>query len=301
MNTKPSPLASMTGYASVTGSHDGLRWVLEARSVNGRGLDVKLRLPSGLDALDGIIKAAFREHLVRGNVAVTVQIDQDANTDGLTLNKPMVEQLTDLAKQAEDITGQAVNLGNVLTIRGVLEEAGSGEISDAQIAAAVPAVTADVQALAKGLHDARLREGAAMLAVLEEHADSLDKLTAEADELAKTIPEDLRARLTASIAELQQDSDVEFPEERLAQEVLVLATKADIREELDRLKAHIVNLRELLAEGRGIGRRLDFLAQEFNREANTLCSKSSSTALTRIGMALKTVIDQLREQVQNIE
>lgn len=296
-----SSVASMTGYASITGAHDGIRWTLEARSVNGRGLDIKMRLPTGWDALDPIIKDQFRERLLRGNVSVSVQIESEQTGDGLSLNHAFLTQLTQLAKQAEAITGQPVNLADVFAMRGVLEETSGAEAVEAHQNAALPLIAADIERLADALQAARAREGASMLAVLQEHATMLETLTGEAAAMAANIPVLLRERLQTTIAALRQDSEMEFPEERLAQEIMVLATKADIREEIDRLKAHIENLRDLLDEGRGIGRRLDFLAQEFNREANTLCSKSSSTELTRVGMALKTVIDQLREQVQNIE
>ncbi|MEO0392800.1 MAG: YicC/YloC family endoribonuclease [Pseudomonadota bacterium] len=294
-------LASMTGYASLSGAHGDTRWTFEARSVNGRGLDIKLRLPSGWDALDPIIKKIFRDHLVRGNLSISAQIEVEHEATGLSLNAPLVQQLTELAHQATSITGQPVTLDNILSIRGVLEDKTSHDISDEFVAAVQPAITADITTLAQALVAAREQEGAAMAVVLHGHADSLARLTQEADALAASIPTALRDKLTTTIAELQRDSEVEFPEERLAQEVLVLASKADIREEIDRLRAHVDSLKDLLAEGRGVGRRLDFLAQEFNREANTLCSKSTSTDLTRVGMALKTVIDQLREQVQNIE
>jgi uncharacterized protein (TIGR00255 family) len=296
-----APLASMTGYAGVQGAAAGLRWTIEARSVNGRGLDLKSRIPGGWEVLDGVIKQAARDRLVRGNVGITVQIELEQAAGNLRLNEALLQQLTAIAQQAEAITGRSINLDNALSIRGVLETPESAELTPELVEAATPVLSADIEKLLDGLVAARRNEGAALLAILEGHAATMRSLIEQAAAEAADIPAQLRKRLETAIAELTAGQETPIPEERLAQEILILATKADVREELDRLRAHLDTLHELLGEGSGVGRRLDFLAQEFNREANTLCSKSSSTTLTRIGMEMKTVIDQLREQVQNVE
>ena len=299
--TATAPVSSMTGYANIAGGAEGVRWTFEARSVNGRGLDIKLRLPSGWDVLDGIIKDQCRKHLVRGNVSISVQIESDQADTAMSLNESLVRQLTEIADKAAAITGQTVSLDNILTIRGVLEEAEPTRQLETTIEAVQASITTDIEALISALQTARRAEGSALHDILKGHRQTLGDLIVQAEGQARTIPDELRSRLTQSIEELTRETDISIAEERLAQEVVMLATKADVREEIDRLKAHMESLDELLGEGRGIGRRLDFLAQEFNREANTLCSKSSTTGMTKTGLALKTVIDQLREQVQNVE
>ncbi|MEM6903779.1 MAG: YicC/YloC family endoribonuclease [Pseudomonadota bacterium] len=299
--TKSPTIASMTGYASAAGGSGGLRWQLEARSVNGRGLDLKIRTPSGWEAADAAIKHVMREKLVRGNVSITLQIDQEEAGSAYRLNEKLVANLTDMAERVTHLTGHAVSFDNILSLRGVIEEANQSEDIATQIEGALEPLTADISVLADKLVVARQEEGSALAKVVSGQADAIAHLVAQAESVAGDVPAALRDRLLATIADLTADTDVPVPEERITQEVTMLAAKADVREELDRLAAHIQALRGLLAEGRGIGRRLDFLAQEFNREANTLCSKSSSIALTKIGLELKTVIDQLREQIQNIE
>ncbi|MBV6632226.1 MAG: YicC family protein [Alphaproteobacteria bacterium] len=291
----------MTGYASVSGGAEGLRWMMEVRSVNGRGLDLKVRTPSGWEAADALIKQTLRDKLVRGNVSVTLQVEREQQGSSYRLNEALVGDLNHMAEQIVRLTGHAVSLNNILSIRGVIEEADSSKDLSGEVAAALEVLKPDVVALAEKLVTARREEGNALASILAGQADSIETLVSKAEATAGDVPKALRERLLATIGELTAETDMPVPEERIAQEVTILAAKADIREELDRLAAHLDALRNLMAEGRGIGRRLDFLAQEFNREANTLCSKSSSIELTKIGLELKTVIDQLREQIQNIE
>lgn len=298
----PSTLASMTGYASRHGATEGVRWMLEARSVNGRGLDIKTRIPSSWDALDAVAKQAARTHLVRGNVSISVQIETERPAGALVLNEVAVRDLADFARRTEAIIGQPVSLEHILTMRGVLET-GDGGADDQQalIEHALPLIDADLDRLLAALAAARQAEGRGLAAILSGHANTIDSLTTQAEQAAAEVPALIQSRLRALIAELTAEGAVPVTEERLAQEIVMAAAKADVREEIDRLRVHVDSLRDLLAMPRGIGRRLDFLAQEFNREANTLCSKSSSSTLTAIGLELKTVIDQLREQVQNVE
>lgn len=301
MGQDKAPIASMTGYASVSGGAEGLRWMMEVRSVNGRGLDLKVRTPSGWEAADALIKQTLRDKLVRGNVSVTLQVEREQQGSSYRLNEALVGDLNHMAEQIVRLTGHAVSLNNILSIRGVIEEADSSKDLSGEVAAALEVLKPDVVALAEKLVTARREEGNALASILAGQADSIETLVSKAEATAGDVPKALRERLLATIGELTAETDMPVPEERIAQEVTILAAKADIREELDRLAAHLDALRNLMAEGRGIGRRLDFLAQEFNREANTLCSKSSSIELTKIGLELKTVIDQLREQIQNIE
>ena len=294
------PLASMTGYARANGAVPGIAFSVELKSVNSRGLDIRARLTPGYDALEPEIRRRINKALSRGAVTVNLNVDREGEGGRVVINQAALDAV--LAAVA-DISSR-MNLprptpDGVLALKGVLEQhdapldADAEERLHAAIYAAVDTALGDLQA-------ARQAEGLHLRDILLGQIAEIARLR----ELAEAHPgrgrDVILARLKEQIADLLA-SGAGMSEDRLAQEALLLATKADIREELDRLKAHIAAARQLLADGGPVGRKLDFLSQEFNREANTLCSKSNAVELTAIGLDLKAVIDQLREQVQNLE
>ena len=294
-------IISMTGFARAQGEHRGNAFVWEMRSVNGRGLDVKLRLPPGLEALEFTLRDIAAKRLRRGNVSGTLTLKRDA-TASIQPDMAVLERLKALAIDlADSIPGALPPRAELLlSLPGVMRSAAALEESEEERAALGEAVQACFAQALDGLMDARAAEGEKLAGIVATNLQEIEVLHEAASIEAAKQPELHRARLTAQLAELLGIAKG-LPEDRLAQEVALLATKSDVREELDRLSAHLGAARTLLAEGVAIGRKLDFLMQEFNREANTLCSKSASTALTNIGLALKAAIEQLREQVQNIE
>jgi uncharacterized protein (TIGR00255 family) len=295
---KSAAIASMTGFARAEGSDEACTWVWEIKSVNGRGLDVRCRLPIGFDALEPGVRSAVSERLGRGSVSVNLRLNRNSASQAVNINRQLVDQLVGVAAEYGDRAGvEAARIDGLLAIRGVVEFA-EEEDSDAQRAARELALRQTLDTALAGLADARRAEGARIEAVLAAQLDDIADLTASARGQAGAQPEAILARIREQVAAL---GNGDIDPERLAQEAALLALKADVREELDRLEAHVAAARELLADGTVIGRRLDFLAQEFNREANTLCSKSSDVELTALGLELKSTIDRLREQVQNIE
>lgn len=288
----------MTGFARSEGETQGCRWAVEVKSVNGRGLDVRCRLPPGFDSLEPAIRTEIGQKLRRGSVNVTVTVARGAAGSGMRLNRPLINQIMALARELEAEGLPPQQLDALLGVRGVIE-AESDE--DATLPDTVaPAVLAGVGQALIQLAAARSAEGGRLREMLSHLLEEVASLVKGAAALAVTQPQALRERFLRQLATLLEAAPP-LPEERLAQELALLATRSDVREELDRLRAHITAARALLAEGTGVGRRLDFLCQEFNREANTLCSKSSDMELTRLGLALKATIEQFREQVQNIE
>lgn len=294
------PLTSMTGFARVEGEAGLARWHWELRSVNGKGLDVRFRLPPGLDAIEPKLRAELARHLKRGNCQASLTVDRSAAPAPLRVNKEALRVVLDaIAELRRDIEMKPPQPEGILALRGVLESADVAEESDEVRQAFENAVVASFGEAAAALARARTEEGAKLEAMLGAHVDEIERLTQAAAASPAATAEAMRARLAAQIAELLGASS--SLSERLAQEAALLATKADVREEIDRLGAHIAQAREIFAGAEPAGRRLDFLTQEFNREANTLCSKAADIGLTRIGLELKTSIDQLREQVQNVE
>ncbi|MDM7946881.1 MAG: YicC/YloC family endoribonuclease [Oceanibaculum nanhaiense] len=290
----------MTGFARAEGQHDGLGWAWELKSVNGRGLDIRTRAPQGFESLEPLARQKLGEALKRGNVNVSLVVERRAGEAGIRINRAVLDQV--LALQAElagKVDAAPPRLDSLLAVRGVVE-AGEEDADEEARAARDADVLAGLEQAVKALVTSRLEEGARLGAMLTGHLDRIEELTTQAKALGSVQPEALKARLRQQVLELLEASPA-LNEDRLAQEAALLATKADIREELDRLAAHIAAARELMQAGSQIGRRFDFLCQEFNREANTLCSKSGDTELTRIGLELKAVIDQLKEQVQNVE
>jgi uncharacterized protein (TIGR00255 family) len=291
-----SALASMTGFARADGAAAGLAWVWELRSVNGRGLDLRLRLPPGWDALEPALREAAGKALKRGNITANLTVKRESELRLLADPAALEQALTLAMELHRRIPGSPVPRAEALLgLPGVLRPAQADE--------AVPdtgAVAAGFSRALAALVAARQAEGTRLGATLTGLLDEIATLHRQAAAEAADQPAAQRARVMENLAALLREAP-SLPEERIAQEVALLAARSDVREELDRLASHIEAARALLREAAAIGRRFDFLAQEFNREANTLCSKSASVALTATGLRLKAAIEQLREQVQNIE
>jgi len=287
----------MTGFARAEGTADGFAWAWELRSVNGRGLDLRLRLAPGTDALEPALREAAGRVLKRGNVTANLTLRRE-EISRLAPDPAALEQALRLALElAARIPGApAPRAEALLALPGVLRPA-AAEPDSVPPAAAIQAGFAAALA---ALVTARNAEGARLGTILRAQLAEITALHAEASRIAADQPAAHRARLMENLRALLAESP-SLPEERIAQEVALLAARSDVREELDRLASHIEAAHALLATGENIGRRFDFLVQEFNREANTLCSKSASAALTATGLKLKATIEQLREQVQNIE
>jgi uncharacterized protein (TIGR00255 family) len=294
-------IASMTGFARLDGAWQEYRWVWEVKSVNGKGLDVRLRLPPGLESLDIPARAMIAEHLTRGNVNCTLQFDRVNANAMVTVNNAVLDSLVEAAKAAAERHGlKKPRIEELLELRGVIEVKETG-ITEEQAAERDQVLLNGLLEAVRGVVAMRRDEGARMASVLRDHVRAITDLVNLARSIPSQQPAAIRDRLHRQISDLVSGSSVTIDPDRLAQEAAWLAVKADVREELDRLTAHITAAGELLERGGPSGRKLDFLAQEFGREANTLCSKSSDSALSRIGLDLKAVIDQLREQVANIE
>jgi uncharacterized protein (TIGR00255 family) len=293
------PLASMTGFSRTEGSEAGLSWAWELRSVNGRGLDLKMRLPAGFDGLEAALRDLAGKTLRRGNVGATLTVKREER-QRLVADPAVLDDLLSLAATiAARIPGAPPPRAELLlALPGVMRpptaaEEGVGE-------AALEAVRTGFTAALAGLASARQEEGARLAGLLGAQLDAIAALRRQAETEAADQPALQRDRMMESLAALLRDQPG-LPQERIAQEVALLAIRADVREELDRLSAHIDAARDLLREGAGVGRRFDFLVQEFVRETNTLCSKSASVPLTATGLKLKAVIEQMREQIQNVE
>ncbi len=294
------PLCSMTGFARVDGAGEGYRWTWEVRSVNGKGLDIRLRLPAGFDHIEPPARERIAAGLSRGNVQAGLSAQHEAGATRVRINEDVLAEVIaalELVRSKVDAAPPA--LDGILAIRGVLETVES-DPDEAARAALAGHMIADLDRAVADLVTMRVREGAAIATVLGTRLDEMERLTRAAEASPARTPEAIRARLAEQVAALIDAAPALDPG-RLHQEAVLLATRADIREEIDRLYAHIAAARELIAGDAAVGRRLDFLAQEFNREVNTLCSKSNDRALTAIGLDMKTVVDQLREQVQNVE
>lgn len=292
----------MTGFAREAGTlPDGAAYAWELKSVNGRGLDIRLRLPGGLDALEPALREAAARRLKRGNVQVGLALRAEARPT-LTPDPVALDQAVRLAQElAQRLGAPPPRAEALLALPGVMR-AEAVESDEAPESARRAGLLAGFDRALAGLVASRLAEGGRLAAILSALLDEIEALCAAAATEAATQPAQQRDRWLESLAALLDDkARARIPEERLAQEVALLATKSDVREELDRLAAHIAAARALVAAGEGAGRKLDFLVQEFVREANTLCSKSASVALTRTGLDLKAAIERLREQAANVE
>ncbi len=297
-------VSSMTGYARAEGSDSLASWVWEAKSVNGRGLEVRCRLPPGHDVLDIAAREAAQKALKRGNVQISLTISQGSDSPAMRVNTQLLGQLLALV---DDMGPSYQNIAparwdGLLSIKGVLEaaEAENPDQSEEQRQAREAALRATLDQMLVNLSAMRRVEGGRIAQVLVSQLDEITHLTDRAGQTAALRPDALKDRLRSQLLAVL-DAVPPLSEDRIAQELALIAVKADVREELDRLRAHVAAARDLIVGGGAVGRKLDFLSQEFNREANTLCSKSSDVDLTRIGLDLKAVIDQFREQVQNIE
>ncbi|MEO0619521.1 MAG: YicC/YloC family endoribonuclease [Pseudomonadota bacterium] len=293
-------LNSMTGFARVDGTATGLTWFWELRSVNGKGLDIRTRLPAGADALEPHIRKAISGTLKRGNCSVTLAVKRDARGASITLNEPLLHELVEIGARASAIAKTPEpSIEALLAIRGVIDFSEGDDASDGYEAHR-PALMTSFADLVTQVMEARRAEGERLHTALTKQIDTIDALIDQLDQAPGRSIERIREKFLVRVERLMADHDV-IDANRIQQEVVLLATKADIEEELARLVSHVAAARKLLGSDEPVGRQLDFLSQEFNREANTVCSKSHDEEVTQIGLQLKTVIDQFREQVQNIE
>lgn len=293
-------LQSMTGFARAAADHDGTALAWEVKSVNGKGVDVRLRLPPGFERLEQPARQAVQKRFVRGNVQAVLTVSRGGLSMQPVVNEAFLEHVAALAKRLEQQFGVApATADGLLSLRGVLEmpETQESEEERALLDAAILAVLDDALS---GLENARRTEGDALGALLSGHVDRIEALALAAEADPSREPAAIRERIGEQLR-LLMDPAAALDETRLHMEAAFLAAKADIREEIDRLKTHVASGRTLIAAGGAVGRKLDFLSQEFNREANTLCSKSNAATVTAIGLELKAVVDQFREQVQNLE
>jgi uncharacterized protein (TIGR00255 family) len=276
----------MTGFTRIAGQYETTGWIWEIRSVNGKGLDLRVRLPYGYEALEAVVRDVAGKCLKRGSVSVSLTVNRAGAASSYRVNRDLLENLLVLSAELTGenrLSNELPRLDSLLTVRGVVE-ASDGEDDPKEAEERQKSMAISLREALEALVGVRQAEGTRLEAILRERLVELDGLCSEAEGAAA-----LRTEAPA------------LSEERLAQEAAVLAVKADIREELDRLKSHIEGARGLLDEGMTVGRKLDFLCQEFNREANTLCSKSGDIELTRIGLAMKAAVDQFREQALNVE
>ena len=294
------PIRSMTGFARSAGALDGLAWQWDVKSVNGKALDVRCRLPQGFEDLEAGARAMAQQALKRGNLQVALSVNGAGSTETIRLNSALLDQLVAAGEALRArIGGEALRADVMLGLRGVIDVAAPIE-DEAQTERRVAAMLESFGKALQALVVHRREEGARLHAVVAAHVDRIAELTEAARLNPGRTPEAIRTRLAEQVARLM-DAGGSFDPDRLHQEAMLLATRSDIQEEIDRLVSHVEAARLLLASDEAVGRKFDFLAQEFNREANTLCSKSTDRALTATGLELKTVIDQMREQIQNIE
>lgn len=293
-------LSSMTGFARSHGASGSYAWSWEIKSVNAKGLELRLRLPPGFDAVEIPVRTRAAEMLSRGNVYATLTVNREGVAPAVRINEPVLNAIINaVGNLSGRVDAERPRLDGLLGLRGVIDVADAEESEEEKAAAEDAVVKGFVQAL-KGLSEMRKHEGEAIGRVLSARLDEMAALASRADAAPGRQPEAVKKKLADQVAVLLEASS-RFDPDRLHQEAILLAGKADIREELDRLAAHIAQARKLMAGGGAIGRRLDFLSQELNRETNTLCAKSNDVELTNIGLELKSVVEQFREQVQNLE
>jgi uncharacterized protein (TIGR00255 family) len=293
-------VSSMTGFARADGAESGYGWTWEIRSVNARNLDLRLRLPPGTERIEPRARAVAGERFRRGTINATLALTRAEGRAPVRVNREALDQiltLVDVLRGRVDAAPPSID--GLLGLRGVLEQAEEQDSEELRARLDERIVASFADGLDR-LAAARAEEGARLATVIDGHLDEIARLAGRAQAVAVTLPAAIEKRLTEQVQALV-DQQPALPAERIAQEVALLVVKADVREEIDRLAAHVESAREMVRAGGAVGRRLDFLCQEFNRESNTLCSKSSDIELTRIGLDLKTAVDQLREQVQNLE
>ena len=293
-------LSSMTGFARSQGLSAPYTWAWEVKSVNAKSLDLRLRLPPGWDAIEVPVRARAADKLARGALQAALSIAREGVPPIVRVNEGVLEAvLKAMQSLAGRVAAEPARLDGILGVKGVIEVVDAQEREDERREAEA-AVLAGFESALAGLAQMRHHEGEALGRVLSERLSEVAALIGRADAAPGRRPQAIRQRLSEQVAALL-DNSTRLEADRLYQEAILLAAKADVREELDRLKAHVEQARKLIVGGGAIGRRLDFLAQELNREANTLCAKSNDVELTNIGLELKTVVEQFREQVQNLE
>ncbi len=300
MVDKPE-ISSMTGFARSSGANSVQTWTWEAKSVNGKGLDIRCRLPQGMDEFDLVVRGRTSEMFTRGTVSLHLLIDDASSSPKYQVNRKLLNQLVELAGELSVTTEgwEAPRLDGLFAVKGVIEPL-EEKLNDEEISARNIEIDQCLEDLLKSLRAARLEEGGRISITLLKQLEKISTLKESAESVAAAQPAAIKEKIMAQMAELL-DAVHGPTEERLAQEAALLMTKADVREELDRLNSHLAAASALLTEGGVIGRKLDFLCQELNRETNTICSKAQDIELSNIGLELKAVIEQFREQVQNIE
>ncbi len=292
-------LKSMTGFAGGDGRFGSLDWHWEIRTLNSRGLDVRMRLPHGLEGIEASVRDACKRHFARGNCQINLTVQREASGARARLNESMLADVATIVERARSLVdAPRPALDGLLAIKGVIEYEEPEDEPDAE--ARNKELMKDLDRVLEDVVAARIAEGSHLSAAIQEQIDEIEQLVKTIDESPARTPEAIGERLQEQISRLLQNGH-EFDQQRLHQEAALLATKSDLNEEIERLKAHISSARELLQQKEPVGRQLEFLSQEFNREANTICSKSNDVDVTNAGLALKAVIDRMREQVQNIE
>jgi uncharacterized protein (TIGR00255 family) len=290
----------MTGFARGQGVAGAYGWVWEIRSVNAKGMDLRLRLPPGWDAIEPALRARAAEVLARGTLHATLNVEREGVAPVVKVNEAVLQAVIGtLNSLADRIEAEPARLDGILAIKGVIEVTDAAEREDERTAAQA-AVVKGFDATLADLTKMRRHEGEALGRVLGTRLHEISALVARAEAAPGRKPEAIKARLAEQIATLLEASE-RFDADRLHQEAILMASKADVREELDRLVAHVAQATKMIRDGGAVGRRLDFLSQELNRETNTLCAKANDLELTNIGLELKSLVEQFREQVQNLE
>lgn len=293
-------LSSMTGFARSQGTSGAMTFEWELKSVNAKGFDLRFRLPPGFDDIEQAARKRAAEVLARGTVYANLTVKRTGAAPEVRINEDVLSSVLKVAHQiGQRIDAVAPSIDGLLGIKGVIEIA-EPETSEDELNAARAAIGTSFEEALKNLALMRRREGAALGDILRQRTDEIEALAARAEAAPGRRPDAIRARLAEQIAALMETSE-RFDADRLHQEALMIAARADIREELDRIASHVAQAREILKKGGAVGRKLDFLAQEFNREVNTICSKSGDIELTAVGLEMKSVVEQFREQVQNLE
>ena len=293
-------MKSMTGFGRADGASGTTRWDFEIRAVNGRGLDVRCRMPNGFDGLEAAIRQALQARMSRGSVTVGLRVDGGQRTPVIALNEAALQQVIEAARRVRELTGgPPATTEGLLGLRGVLEVVDPAETT-AEQEARTAAMLATFEAALAHFIDNRAGEGERLAGLMNAHVTEIEKLVGKISTCAARQPDAIAVRLAQQIERLTGAS-TSFDPARLHQEAVLIATRADVEEELQRLTIHIAAARDLLAETAPVGRKFDFLTQEFNREANTLCSKASDPDISRMGLAIKVLVDQMREQVANVE
>jgi uncharacterized protein (TIGR00255 family) len=292
----------MTGFANAKGASGAFTWAWELRGVNGKGLDLRLRVPDWISGLETGVRSALSENLHRGNISLNLKLSREESAGRVAVNAQALEdtlaalETIEAAALGKGVTLAPATAADVMSARGVLETA----IDDAEDAELSALLLNDLAPVIEAFDEMRTSEGSKLALVLSAQIDEIERLTHAAGEVVERRKTDIENGFREALSRVTENAP-SADEPRVSQELALIAVKSDVTEELDRLQAHVAAARDLLAGGSPVGRKLDFLAQEFNREANTLCSKAQHTELTQVGLELKTVIDQMREQVQNVE